>query len=204
MLHHIFKICTISNNFKQYASIKASFLNAELDADNPPALVGANMAFSREVLTKVSAFDTELGPGALGFCDETLFSLQLKQAGYKIASAYDRSVEHHFDPARLKRASFRQRAVGQGKSEAYLNHHWMHSDIPEAATLLAKRLIRLWRLRITRRSEYTAAEGMPTWEMLTVRDIAFYKHFLAERQKPRHYKKFGLVKRSLDKVGADG
>ena len=48
-------------------------------------LTGANMAFARRVLDKVPGFDRELGPGGLGFCDDTLFSLQLRTAGFRLA-----------------------------------------------------------------------------------------------------------------------
>ena len=40
-------------------------------------LTGANMAFARRVLERVPAFDPELGQGALGSCEESLFSRQL-------------------------------------------------------------------------------------------------------------------------------
>ena len=48
------------------------------------SMIGANMGFSREVLEKVPAFDPELGPGALGFMDDSLFALQMKAAGFHL------------------------------------------------------------------------------------------------------------------------
>jgi hypothetical protein len=69
-----------------------------IDPAAPYTMFGANMGFSREVLSKVPAFDTELGPGALGFGDEMLFSWQLLEAGYQIHGALDVAVEHHFEP----------------------------------------------------------------------------------------------------------
>ena len=64
-----------------------------LSAEAPEYLVGANMALSREVFAKVPGFDPELGPGALGFYDDTLLGWQLQEAGYTIGSAFDVVVE---------------------------------------------------------------------------------------------------------------
>jgi hypothetical protein len=80
---------------------------------NPGAMIGVNAAFSKAVLEKVPAFDTELGPGALGFSDDVLLSWQIKQAGYTIASA-ENFVEHHFDASRLTRSSLLDRSVKEG------------------------------------------------------------------------------------------
>ncbi len=64
-----------------------------------PFLIGANMTFSRKVLRDVPQFDVELGPGARGFMDETLFYLQMLKAGYHIVFVPGLPVEHHFDPS---------------------------------------------------------------------------------------------------------
>lgn len=69
-----------------------------LDPGSIGAMIGANCAFSRSVLNKVPAFDPELGPGALGFCDDVLFSRQLVNAGYRLTAVFDYPVTHHFDP----------------------------------------------------------------------------------------------------------
>ena len=165
-----------------------------LDPADPPALVGANMAFSRGVLQTVPAFDTELGPGALGFCDETLFSLQLKKSGGKITAAYGVEVEHHFDADRLTRTNFLKRAVNQGKSQAYMAYHWQHEDPPEAASLVWKGTLRLWRRRWKSRTDCAAPEGAPVWELNLLSQIAYYKQFLVEKRRPRNYDKLGFVK----------
>ena len=166
------------------------------DTLHPVGALGANMAFSRDVLTKIPAFDVELGPGALGFCDDNLFSNQAKHAGYVIASAFHASVEHHFDPARLTHASWLKRAVKQGQSGAYLAHHWEHQEIPDVRLRIIKRSLRLLQSRWLYQSECRIQEGIPVWEMDIVGSLAFYKQFLIERQKPRNYEKHGLVKRS--------
>src|SRR5438034_1054815 len=57
-----------------------------LDSHDPQGLISANMPFSPSILEKVPAFDNELGPGLLGFWEDSLFSFQVKEAGYKIAA----------------------------------------------------------------------------------------------------------------------
>ena len=166
-----------------------------VNADSPISLVGANMAFKRSVLAKVPAFDTELGPGALGFADETLFSFQLKEAGYRIASAFDTYVEHHFDPSRLTRASFLKRARDGGRSEAYVDYHWQHLDIKNARLEYLRALLRLPVWRLKRRSEWRDAEGIFVWEMILLRNIAYYKQTLIEQRRPHNYERHGLIKR---------
>jgi len=166
----------------------------DVDPDNPFSLVGANMAFSRNVLTKVPGFDVKLGAGAIGFGEDTLFSLQLKQANYKIVTAFDAQVEHHFDPSRLSRSSLLHRAIGEGQFLAYLAHHWEHREVPHAPILLIKRHLRLRFWRAKRRSECVAQEGISAWEMMVLQGIGFYERYIIERQRPRNYKKYGLVK----------
>ena len=60
-----------------------------LAQDGHEGMVGANMAISKRVLERVPEFDPELGPGTLGFGGETLFYLQLKEAGYRRLAAFD-------------------------------------------------------------------------------------------------------------------
>ena len=100
-----------------------------IDTKNPQSAVGANMAFAREIFDEIPEFDTELGPGALGMGDDTLFLEQVKRAGYRIASALHIEVEHHFDPSRLLRSSFLDRAAKEGKTGGYLSYHWGHTKI---------------------------------------------------------------------------
>ena len=96
------------------------------DPHDPGCLVGANMAFSRRVVEAVGEFDPELGAGALGFCEETLFALRLLGAGLRIRTAFDVSVEHHFDLARLTPATLSDMAARMGRSTAYVDYHWHH------------------------------------------------------------------------------
>lgn len=165
-----------------------------LSADDPEDMVGANMAFSREVLAKVPGFDPELGPGALGFGEETLFAFQLRQAGYSITSAFNRVVEHHFDEARLSRASFIDRTKKAGETQAYIAYHWHHDSFNLPHLRLLKALLRLTCKRLRNRREPSINEGMPVWEIDAVFGVYFYKQYLKERKRPVNYEKRGLVK----------
>ena len=160
-------------------------------------MIGANMAFSRKVLEKVPGFDTNLGPGALGFSDDTLFSKQLWVAGFKIVYANEGQVVHHFQPDRLTRTSLLEAARKRGETKAYVLYHWEHrAIIAPAAQMARKRLqVSLWRRHHPHES--AAAEGLPTGEMYNLEAYHCYRHYLIERRKPRLYDKHGLRKRSI-------
>ena len=166
-----------------------------LDPQAPEVLVGANMAFARHVLDKVPIFDPELGAGTdLGGCDESLFSMQLRAAGFRIAGAFHASVEHHFDPTRLERKNFRERARIEGRSAAYIAYHWQHEHIsgPYRGMLLSgfKLLVRQWLLR----SPWDSPEGAPLWELAYLIRLHYLRQYLRERRQPRKYARLGLVK----------
>lgn len=91
----------------------------------PESLVGANMAFRREVLERVPAFSVKLGPGASGLADDTLWGLQLRRAGYCLKFALDADVVHHFEPSRLDDTYFRLWAQKEGTSRALMDFHWL-------------------------------------------------------------------------------
>ncbi|HEX8187467.1 MAG TPA: glycosyltransferase [Pyrinomonadaceae bacterium] len=165
-----------------------------LDPREPEHMVGANMAFSREVLERVPAFDTELGPGASGFHDESLFSAQLRRAGYRIASAFGVTVEHHFDESRLGRESFLDTVRKMGRSSAYWAYHWEHEEVRRPRVELALARLRLAKWRVQRGRECRGPEGMPEWEMVLLKRVHFYRQYLRERVRPRNYERHGLVK----------
>ncbi|MGI4792406.1 MAG: glycosyltransferase family 2 protein [Janthinobacterium lividum] len=165
-----------------------------LDPDEPNFMVGANMAFSRRVLEKVPSFDTELGPGALGFFDESLFSWQLQAAGFRLGSALDVLVEHHPDPSRISRASMLDTQRKYGRSLGYIEHHWQHNTIKAARIRLLLRRARLLLSSLTRRGEVRRLPYPPQWEMGHALTIALLDQYLQERRKPRHYSHHGLRK----------
>ena len=166
-----------------------------VNANNPKRMVGANMIFSREVVKKVPAFDNELGAGALGFHEESLFSYQLERAGYRLTPAFDVVVEHHFDESRLLREYWLESAEKMGRSDAYWTHHWEHDDIEKPELQLAGAEQRLSEWRREHVDECRVSEGMCEDELALVRDVSFYQQYLIERTRPRNYDQFGLVKR---------
>jgi glycosyltransferase involved in cell wall biosynthesis len=172
-----------------------------LDPLKPGRLVGANMAFSRSVFEKVPAFDVELGPGALGFGEETLFSEQLKIAGYRIATAFDAIVEHHFSEDRLSERALFDKARRLGWSDAYLAHHWQHETWPSSlwqvftAALGRARHQILWTLTGSKQ------ETMPLSLLTATRHLHACIRYLKERKRPRNYERCGLVKLSQNRTG---
>ncbi len=159
---------------------------------NPAAvtLVGANMAFGRHVRQKVPWFDVELGPGAIGFGDETLFAAQLSAAGHTIQKRLVVAVEHHFDGSRLTPASFVKRATDAGRADAYIAYHWWHSENRfRCAKYLALAALRKALLCMPGGRYSSAAPALR----------AHYKYGLSaqtlvEMRRPRNYEKQGLAK----------
>ena len=166
------------------------------------SLIGANMAFSKEILSKIPAFDPELGPGAMGFAEDSLFALQLHEAGYKIALALNVMVEHHFDEVRLSRQSFLKRRQNEGRVAAYVRHHWLHETITFPRMRLLKHALELALLRILRRRECQAEHGCPGWEMALESDVAFFKQYIFEQKRPRNYALRGLIRLDMDRSGS--
>jgi glycosyltransferase involved in cell wall biosynthesis len=171
-----------------YSSRRSWFASTEeLDREAPARMVGANMAFHRQVLDRVPRFDLELGPGALGFYDETLFSLQLMAAGYKLAGAFDIMVEHHFDLTRLTRKGMIDLARKMGRSHAFVFHHWEHQKSRLAfPRLVLSHLRRNW-IRCCDRIDGNAACVVSLPALKAEQDLAFYREYIAQRRRPYKY-----------------
>jgi glycosyltransferase involved in cell wall biosynthesis len=163
-------------------------------------MVGANMAFLRDALVDVPQFDTELGPGALGFADDSLFALQLCQSGRKIAPAFDVSVEHHFDKRRLNRTDFLSAIRRSAASWAYITHHWEHDSRNLSVLPLFKRPLRLHYERL-RHPGYKTAEGIPEWELRILWDFYYLQRRVILKNKPQNYDWHGQVKREARRNG---
>ena len=149
---------------------------------------GANMGISRHVLEKVPGFDVELGPGALGFGEETLFSLQLLDAGYRILAVRDAEVEHHFEPIRLQAASAVETAKKMGRSEAYTHYHWHQGNLFNWRWWHETRASTIYALnRLIRPSRWACKENVPYWRLRPIIAYWFVKQYFIERKKPRAY-----------------
>jgi glucosyl-dolichyl phosphate glucuronosyltransferase len=157
-------------------------------------LVGANMGFHRSVLDRVPEFDPELGPGALGFADETLFSWQLLEAGFQMRYVPEASVVHFPERSRLVRSSWLSTGRKHGASLAYLLHHWHHESVPAPRLRYYYVALKLRLRRLLAPPKPLETEGTPPWEMSYVVEMEKCRQFLKERTRPRNYSKRGLRK----------
>lgn len=161
----------------------------------PARIISANMAFHKKVLETVPGFDEELGPGALGFCDDILFSLQMKKAGLRLLPMWHVEAEHHFDAARLSHASLQQRAVAEGRSTAYFWYHWLHHPVP--VPRLKERIFSL-QLALLRKTPLSPdGEGCSEAEMQLLQKVHCYRQYLVECRRSRNYDLRGLIKKNL-------
>lgn len=156
-------------------------------ADHPDRFVGANMAFSREVLEQVPAFDTELGPGALGFGEETLFAYQLREAGFRLVTRFETMVEHHFDPKRLTRTNMLEAARRMGRSKAYVLYHWRHEEISDGGASGSVARFFRWPRVFMRRQ-------LCKEELEIVEKAAMSQYAKQQNGRPRSYARHGLIK----------
>ena len=159
-------------------------------------MIGANMAFHRRVLKRVPRFDEELGPGALGFADDSLFSWQLEAAGFRLGRAPEAMVEHHCEENRLLRRQYLESARKNGQGRAYVMHHWKHENVRFPLLRLGAVQIKLARRRLISRHDTKIEEGCADWELSLTAELARYKQYLIERRRPRNYEWHGLVKKS--------
>lgn len=151
----------------------------------PQRMIGANMAVARYIFDLTDGFDTELGPGALGFGEESLLSAQILRRGLRIVGALDVCVEHHFDPGRLTADGFDRIADAMGRSNAYIGHHWEHRTIRFVRARLALKYAKLLLRSATRRDKALPAP----WHVAYRSEIAFLRHYLIERRREHNYPK---------------
>jgi glycosyltransferase involved in cell wall biosynthesis len=156
------------------------------DLSESKNMVGANMAFSRRVIETLGGFDLELGPGALGFYDDSLFSWRLTAAGLRMVPAPDISVEHHFDLSRLTRRTILGIAERMGQSEAWVSHHWHHD--PTEADPAQERRARLLLLLERLLKPWVFFTGhVPLTEIQRVQTLAYWRQYARLAGTPRKY-----------------
>ncbi len=156
------------------------------DPGQTALIVGANMALGRRVIAGVGEFDPELGAGALGFGEESVYTWRLRQAGFRLVSALDVSVEHHFDRGRLTRATLLSMARRMGASQAWIEYHW-------AGGAALRRPFRVWRAWALWWAERLRApwtwwgEAVSTRELERVEALAFWRQSRRFVGVPRKY-----------------
>ncbi|MCY2974578.1 MAG: glycosyltransferase family 2 protein [Planctomycetota bacterium] len=160
-----------------------------------PPLIGANAAYSKKVFAKVPKFDEELDAGKLGLAGDILFSEQLAEAGFRISSAISKTaVVHHFAPDRLSRSSLILRARDQGRSDAYIAYHWLHSEPRLLRLRFLYRLVWVVLVRIRFILKKPNLEGLTPLESDAIIKFESYRGLLIERRRPRQYTLRGLIK----------
>lgn len=177
-----------------------------IDPEAPKNIVSANMAFDRAVLADVPGFDRELGPGSqMGTLEDTLFSWQLRTAGYRIEMVTETAVEHHFDKQRLTRDAFVRAAIARGRSLSYIRYHWLHHTRKDwthrdhayqiwrqPRLMVAKRLVD-W--NVSRWMHWlTREKRIDKQEFWNIMNLCNTKQYLTERTRPRNYEERGLNK----------
>ena len=166
----------------------------------PERMVGANMGFHRRILAVIPGFDENIGPGSkYGLHDETLFSWQLVEHGFRLVSAFHVEVEHHFTPDRLCSCSMMKNAYRLGVSDGYVTWHWnqigpdrYRHDLAVILWRALPRLPRLLWLAISKK-EYPIQEE----ELKFVRKLFFLLQYNLETHGPPCYPFKGSVKISL-------
>ena len=173
-----------------------SFLSSTelLDAGDPGWVVAANLAFARRVLERVPAFDPALGPGALGFEDEVLFSWQVREAGFRVEGVFDNPVEHWFDARRLERASLSGYMRSHGRSKAYVEYHWQHRDVRRPRLAWCRALARWLAFLAAHPAELRRQEGITEAEAELLFALGYAAEYLVELDRPRRYDRHGLVR----------
>lgn len=158
-----------------------------IDPRRPDRMVGANMAFGRHVLDRVPGFDTELGPGRLGFFDDTLFAMRLLEEEFRIKARFDTAVEHHFDTSRLTREKVRELVSKFGRCEGYLGWHWRHSEITWSEAEMRQLFRNLRLIRLLDWRGWLFGKAPCEREMQRLMTIAFREQYSQERPRPRRY-----------------
>ncbi len=163
-------------------------------SSGPVELVGASAGVRRSVLEKIPGYDPELGPGALGLGEDTLFGQQMERAGFKLTFVADARVYHHPEVSRLTRRAWLGAARNLGRTNAYLRYHWEHDDIKHPFARFHLLRLKLWLRRILQVPDALDGEGCPEWELSYVWQLEMYRQFCVERRRPRNYAKHGLTK----------
>jgi len=79
---------------------------------------GTNVSFKRDIVRQVGFFNPRLGPGALGFSEDTEYSNRMRRAGFKIGYNPGAIVYHELDPERYGRAYNRRVEYRKGVSRS--------------------------------------------------------------------------------------
>jgi glycosyltransferase involved in cell wall biosynthesis len=79
---------------------------------------GTNVSFKRNIVRQVGLFNPRLGPGALGFSEDTEYSIRMRRAGFEIGYNPGAVVYHELNPERYGRAYNRRVEYRKGISRS--------------------------------------------------------------------------------------
>jgi glycosyltransferase involved in cell wall biosynthesis len=166
------------------------------DQATPPAqLIGASMGLRREVFTRISRFDDEMGPGATYEAgEEGLFSAQMERAGFRLRGVPEARAWHHFAPERLRREAWLRYANRSGQSVAYIEYHWRHEAPRRPRLSLARATLRRRIWRLTHPAQLRRTEGISMREFYLDWHQARLAQHVRFARAPRVYPAFGLSK----------
>ena len=136
-----------------------------------------------------------------GMGEETLFSYQLRAAGFSLASAFDIEVEHHCDENRFTAQALRNAWIAVGRSAGYIDYHWRHqSPYNDVSPTLPTRLSWRGRLIKERATSFFSQNECPVTqhEAYLLRTWNRKRQFMLESQGPRRYTHRGLRLHEID------
>ncbi|MEU2201878.1 glycosyltransferase [Isoptericola sp. NPDC019482] len=165
---------------------------AETDDDGEPHVVGAALAFRRDVLG-AALWDPALGAGApgTGFGEDVLFEWMAVAHGARLVRAGGPPVIHRPDVDRLTRAAWIDAAVRRGRSDAYVAHHWLGTKVSFGGARWVRLAVLLAAHRL--RGRVRSAAAAPTTravdpeELELVRRLAQSRALHGLRRAPRLY-----------------
>jgi glycosyltransferase involved in cell wall biosynthesis len=119
-------------------------------------LSGCNMVMRASLFARFGGFSPLLGAGAVGYMEDSEFSLRLRKAGCRMVYAPGIYVRHQIQRQRLSPQFFRRCFFNMGRSAAYLeplNVPLWRFSLYAARTAFGKEAYALWQLARGRRTE---------------------------------------------------
>jgi hypothetical protein len=141
------------------------------DPQRDCGLVGANMGILKRVADSIGKFDPELGAGALGYEEETVYLFKIRSKGLRIGHAPGAIVTHYFDASRLGCAAMLEDARKRGISRAVARHRYeQHIPAWMNLRLVLVRIIVPLPLAVYSRKK---SEGCPGWVLSWVMSYVY-------------------------------
>lgn len=149
------------------------------------ALIGANMALSRVVYQTLGDFDVELGPGALGLAEETLYGWRALAAGFRKHNELEVKVEHHFNASRLNRNGILGIAEKKGRSGAYIDYHYRNVSIRFLYAKWSWTCIKNFARSALTPISWSRHRIPPPWKYSYCATQAYLRQMISERRRSR-------------------